>query len=492
MITKIMSKPIIAAIFSLTMAFPSYAAVTNTFTAGQAANASEVNDNFTDLDGRVSALESNSNNNNGGSSNDIAVNCLEDPNALAAVDFASNTTYHISSDCIGPIYINNKENITLSGTGGSQNSFERSSIILPVLNNGSAAVNVQDSNGILIDNLFLDITIFHDLATANETEAAGINARQSFVIVRDVNIEGGLYGMNSYRGAIVRLEGTVNVTEFLNLGLSAGDQSTITARGPVTVTSTLTNGDYITAVESYRNGVVDFREGVIISVPANLLNSEPGNAITSTDNSNVRIRNSGTVTIAGDMGSYRSSSIYIQKGSITGNLEGGLSSSLHLTNGVMVTGSLDIFLSSSLLMVDGSISGTIGAITNGSIELVGVDHTNDAFGSITLDTNGTLLTEDSNLGHIQAHRGASIDIGTESGASSVAGGALHLGVVGSISNTEITADVVIHPPAAVHLTGTTDFNNNDLICDGTSSFVANTVTNIGNEGNNFGNNEGFC
>ena len=55
--TLVTRKTAIAAIISLSVAYPAYAAVPNTFSTGQAASAADVNENFTDLDGRVSALE---------------------------------------------------------------------------------------------------------------------------------------------------------------------------------------------------------------------------------------------------------------------------------------------------------------------------------------------------------------------------------------------------------------------------------------------------
>lgn len=454
------------------MALPTYAAVPNTFTAGTAASAADINANFSDLDTRVGNLESGG----AGAPNVVAVDCSSNAGALAAISFASNTTYNISGVCDGPIFINDKADISLVGVAAGATD----SIALRAPNNGWGAVNVLESNEITIENLFLDITDFADAATANGTDAAGVYVRNGYAIVRDTNIQGGLYGISPFRSALVRLEGTVNVTEFVNSGLSVGGQSTITSRGQVTVTSTRTDGDYLTAVESYRSGVIDLRAGAILSVPASLANTDNGSAITSNENSTVRIRNSGTVSVSGAVGSFRSSSVRIEKGTITGTVQGALASSIHLKNGVAITGNLEVYSSSTLAMEGGSISGTIEVESNSSMELEEVSHTNVANQSINLRSNATLLARDSNIGNFFVFSGSAIDIDTRNGTSSAAGGEVHLGATAQISNTSLTADLALFPPGGAHLTGTTNLNNNNLYLCGTSSFVEGTVTNIAN------------
>jgi hypothetical protein len=383
MIINIMSKSTIAAIFSLTMVYPAYAVEPINFTAGEPASADDVNANFTDLHGRVATLEG-----AGGIPTLVAVDCDADPNALAIIAITANTTYDITGACNGPIYVN-EDGVSLTGTNNATDS-----IVLPSGLNGEGAINASGADDLRITNLFIDLT-----NTAISDEAGGIFARNSFVRVRDSRVIGGVYGINPYRNAIVRLDGTNSITEFSSNGLIANDLSNINARGQVTLTSTRTDGDDIAAVATYRNGVIDLRAGAIISVEATLGNDEAGYAVFASENSTVRIRNNGTVTLSGDVASGRSSTVRIEKGTITGNIEIHQSSTIEVKNGVVVDGNLDIYDLGSLIMDGGSISGTIYAETNSVIVLDEVSHTNSDLEAISLSTNSSLLSEGSSLGN---------------------------------------------------------------------------------------------
>ena len=69
----------------------SIAAVPHTFQGGKKAIAAEVNENFEQLDQRVSALEQ-------AAAVEVAVDCILDPDALANTEFSDNTTYILTGN----------------------------------------------------------------------------------------------------------------------------------------------------------------------------------------------------------------------------------------------------------------------------------------------------------------------------------------------------------------------------------------------------------
>lgn len=74
------------------------AAVPNAFTAGTPAVAAEVNENFDNLDQRISAIEN-------ATTSTVNVDCSSDSSALKNVTFRSNTTYVLTGICDGQIRV---------------------------------------------------------------------------------------------------------------------------------------------------------------------------------------------------------------------------------------------------------------------------------------------------------------------------------------------------------------------------------------------------
>lgn len=484
-------KTAIAAIISLTIAYPAYADVPNTFSAGQAASAADVNENFNDLDGRVSVLEA-------ASANPVSVDvsCSADANALKNMTITKDTTYNITGACIGPIYIE-VNNVHLLGTSNANDS-----IVLPAGVDDSA-VWAGGANNLQITNLFLDL---RETNAANDT--AGIWARNAFVRLRDSRIEGGSSGVSPFRGATIRLDGTNSITEFRNSGLNASDQSNINTRGQTTVTTTLTDDDYVKAIRASGGSSVDIRSGITASVPT----SADGRAINAESNASVRIRNSGIVSLTGDIRSEQGSSVKIEKGTINGNLDVRRASTLEMYNeialagdvrvdeanwtmdGGSVSGNLDIRRLSSIKMEevtisgdarftgahwykeDGSISGTIGA-RGGEITFYNVTQTSTETPAVDLYLNATLSADNSNLGNFFVGANSSVFLGT----SQVKGAEFHLGAVGRIEDSSVTADITVYPPSAVQISGGSNLNGYNLYgCSSSSYADQNTVTGVGN------------
>jgi hypothetical protein len=465
MIKQLTLNTAIAAILSLSAAYPAYAAVPNTFTEGQAAYAAEVNANFTDLDGRVTTLEGGA-----GISTWVTIDCGDDSDALINATITANTTYNITGACAGPIFVT-EDGVRLTGGDNTNDS-----IILPNGNGGIAAVNADGAHDLRVTNLFLNLR-----NTTLADEAAGIYARNSFVRMRDSRIEGGSVGVNPYRNAIVRLDGTNLITEFAEHGLMATDNSNINTRGATTVTSTRIVGESLTALYASRNSTIEIRNGITITLPA-ALSSGSGDdirAVLAVSQGIINIRDGGTVSIGGFVGSKLNSSVRIQTGTITGDIDVGEASSLFMDSSeVTIIGNAEVHDSGSWFADGGgSITGTIRVFRGGVVYLNDMTQSSSDDYAIYLNLNSSMDAQNSNLGRFFVTSNSALQLND----SLVKGGEMHLGAVGSISNTQITAEVTISSNAGAHFTGATDFNSNNLInldCNTTSLMVAGTVINI--------------
>ncbi len=259
------------------------------------------------------------------------VDCYANPDAFSqppiSNNLAPNTTYNITGACNGPLYIT-ADGVRLVGADIS------ASIVMPEghpdVANGT--IFADGAHDLRIENLFIDVTAF-STGAAQGTDAAGVYARNAFVRLIDSHIEGGLWSINPFRNAIIRLQGDVTFTNFVNAGISVGDQSLVSARGPVTLSTTVTDNSHVTAVEAYRGGVADFRRGIVVTVPA----EDPyagffPTAITSSGHSIVRIRDRGVVIVNGRMAASSSASITMQRGTLNGRIDVENSGRLSLSN----------------------------------------------------------------------------------------------------------------------------------------------------------------
>lgn len=377
----------------------------------------------------------------------ITVDCNANPDALRFTQFTKYSTYNIAGACTGPVYVN-EDYVNLTGT----NANTTDSIILPAGINGEAAVFANGANNLRITNLFIDAT-----AALVGSGSAGIYSRHSFVRLIDSRVEGGDYGILAFRSGTVRLQGTNSITNFFNSGLSAGDNSNINTRGPTTVSSTLLDGNYMAALETFRNGVVDIRGGITISVPTTLTNTGTPNAIYSAGNSTVRIRNSGTINVGGNIGANRMGVVRIDGGTITGDINALTRSSVSIS-GVTITGE-----------IDGNDS---------TIEITNANHTNTSSRALSIWFNGTLKAFNSTLGNTFVFAGSvgQIDDGTLAGAE------VSHGSVISINNVSVTADYHTNDGSSSHIFGGTDLNGNNInLCGQTGTFIeASTISTIGN------------
>jgi len=340
-------------------------------------NSADIADNFSqiqgnradimDLDNRVSDLEANGGGGSaGGERSFVDVDCNADPDALMvdndnSIYFPPNTTYNIDGACNGPLYIT-EDGVRFVGVGASP------SIVLPgdTANAANGAVFADGASDVRFENLTIDASAWGTPA-AEGSDAAGVYARNAFVRVTNTRIVGALWSINPYRKALVRLEGPVILENFVNAGLSVGDQSLVTTRGPVTISSNVADSSYLAGIEAYRSGVVDLRRGVSM----NLTNANPdATSIDTSDQSLVRIRSGGPVNLDGTVFVGRSSSLRIDTGNLAGTVFARENSSLSLRNMTQLEGEIYVESNSSANL-NNAQAGALVAGSNASVQAFG-------------------------------------------------------------------------------------------------------------------------
>ena len=226
------------------------------------------------------------------------------------------TTFNITGACNGPLYI------TTDGTRFVGDGVATSSIVLPAgaPNPENGAVSVSGGSDVRFQDLTLDASAWADMA-ADGSDASGLYVRDGFARLIDVNVTGGIYAVNPYRNAILRLEGDINITGWVNEGLSVGDQSTVQLRGSsptLTVTSANTTASsisdsYMIAVNAYRLGQFELRGTVTATVPSGY------NALDARNGSYVRFRNGGTLN--GHVEIYGNTSVNMNNVTVNGRID---------------------------------------------------------------------------------------------------------------------------------------------------------------------------
>lgn len=217
------NKLVLAAAISHLVAFSAYAAVPHTFSSGEAALASEVNANFSDLDQRLTTLENGSSSGGDGTVSDpyttVEIDCSSDATAFAtAVEASRNTTtqttYNITGSCDGAYIVRN--DVKIVGTGGATI--------------GPIAGDDWDGESLFIDGQstvrVFDITLTGTVYARNSSAV-----RLQNVVLPVPAMDGDEYERNvDIRSSYLRINaGTVD-----NLSLLASRNSTVDIKGSVT------------------------------------------------------------------------------------------------------------------------------------------------------------------------------------------------------------------------------------------------------------------
>ncbi len=437
-------------------------------------NAGHIADNFSaingnaadisDLDARIAELEAGAG--SGAERTVVDVDCITDPDALLnppiGGQFAENTTYNISGACNGPLYVT-RDWVYFVGVDPT------AAIVLPAstTNPGNGAVFGDGAHDLRVVNLRIDASAWANPAGA-AAQAAGVYARNAFVRVIGSDVVGGSYGINPYRNAIVRLEGEVNVTEFYNVGISAGDQSLITTRGQVNVSTTIANFQYLNAVESYRDGLVDLRRGLRVNIPpADEDNDFEPAAIFAIDHSQVRVRGGGVVDVNGFIyaGNFSSVTMFAGQANSDVQAEGGAV----IFNGTNQTGEINLFEAGKLVSRSGVHNGEI-MLRMGSVASLRHGAVHNGF--LEVGANAVLDTEDADLGFVSASTSAVVGIG----GGSVAGIELSQGSIANLSELQVFGDIALRDPLnLLNFEGFGFVGGNVYLCGSTLSQIGPAV-----------------
>jgi hypothetical protein len=405
---------------------------------------------------RLNALESA----NSATRKTVAIDCTADPAALSSTAFADNTTYEITGACNGPIQVN-ADRVWLVG----QEALAASSIVLPAdaTSPENGAVNVAGGFDVRIENLSIDASAWTG-AGAEGSNATVLIIRSAYARLKDSRIIGGVYGVNPSGAARLIMEGANEITGFVNAGLTVGDHSTLDAYGQVDVStvnnaaSAFASGAYTSGIETYRQGVVVFRGGLTVSVPADIPGSDYyPQSINVSGQSSVKVRNSGTVNIQGRAEAYEQSVLSIQGGTFNGGLAAFAQSRVDID---INSGTLSESHTFSVQAHDGSLL----SLTGGTID-----------GQIFAHHNSILLMDSISLtnGEINLYRSSMINVSSSTLDFSVSNAAIH-GFFGShieLGNTTVTAGTAtinLSQFSTLQLADTTDLGGIGINCGGAS------------------------
>ncbi len=346
------------------------AAVPHAFTSGDPIVASEMNDNFNDLDSRatshdtgfgvhetrLNALDARGNageatlidhefrivaieaGNTGQQGQTVAVDCIADPEALrnlavqtvAAVDGVDftfyalpgdKTTYMLTGFCNGPVSLINRRNVELIGARSDKTL---DGIRLPglITVNPFATVGVYTSN-VSIHHLTLDALNY--VAGSGNPWGSGISnlsvGQGSVVKVHDTDLKGSDWGLDVWKNSYAKTYQNVTITEFNGTGAGATWGAHVELRNAITVTGRVgTTETYPAALGVYNGGTIDFKGGGVVT-PATGGSAIQSYAFSAFHGSTIRVRGN-AATLQGDIESGANSTARVQDGAtITGNVD---------------------------------------------------------------------------------------------------------------------------------------------------------------------------
>jgi hypothetical protein len=268
-----------AATAALALLTATHAAALTTFTAGTPAKASEVNDNFAELDGRITALEAQH------TGDTVAVDCSGDANALntALASASGGDTLVITGTCAGPVRVR-PSGITLQAATPGVDGISSAGNDDPVL-----FVMGQRAT---VDGLLLNATVASGSTGLFVARAASATADN-------------LYVTGATNSAIAGRAGSLQIRNTTNI-----DSLLAVDGGAVRILSG--NGGFM--LGAYRNGTIEIHRDAAGSSFA---------TIEAADGGQVRSRDAGTnITVNGQLGVYRTSSMRFQ-GPVTVNYDPG-------------------------------------------------------------------------------------------------------------------------------------------------------------------------
>ena len=304
------------------------------FQKGKPARAAEVNANFEAINQRLLQLES-------GTPASVAIDCSADVNAFLGTTIKNNTAYTLTGMCNGPIWIDDRNNVTIKGDGsGSKDD----GIVLQagLTENPYGAIRVLRSKAIKFDNLTISAANYVSQTYYFGDNVATLSAGdQSFIDVANVDFVGGDYSVRIYNGTQLNLREGVSVTGFNRTGLDAYNHGLIRTHNNITVSGILgsSTDTYPYAISSINNSIVEVRDGGSFTGASGQPVDEYATAVWSGDNSTIRFRNGSNPTI------------------VTGSIESAYSSMVRISGNMTLNGTLAAYHRGYIRATDTTQSG---------------------------------------------------------------------------------------------------------------------------------------
>ena len=351
---KIVTTTIIA-LCSLTTS----ADVPNSFTAGTTILSSEMNENFNQLDGRVTTLETGSTNHDSrintlesnqlsvdqrvtaietGTTAEIFIDCTGDANSFINTVLEPNTTYTLTGMCNGPIEIT-KGNITIQGDSvGTKDD----GIILPtgLTTNPYAALGIYGGLRVDLNNLTVSAVNYTD--NTSWSVAASYMGYGARVEITETDFLGGRYGVVAFTNSLIRFFDDVSVSGFGRTGIDSTRNSVVDARASITVSGNLSSVETKSyGLSASHGGHIKIRQGGSITAPNGSNIDDPTQnrrAIQAASTGSVNGQIGSNVTfdvIGGRVFAYGSSNIELYGANISGLVKSRGSSNIKLSNSIV-------------------------------------------------------------------------------------------------------------------------------------------------------------
>lgn len=304
------------------------------FDKGKPARATEVNANFEAIDERLLKLESSV-------PVSVAIDCSADVNAFLNTAIENNTEYTLTGMCNGPIWIDDRDNVTIKGDGsGSKDD----GVILQagLTENPYGAIGVWKSKAIKLDNLTISAANYISQTYAFGDNVATLSAGdQSFIDVANVDFVGGDYSVRIYNGTQLNLRDGVSVTGFNRRGLDAYNHGLIRAHNNITVSGIVgsSTDTYPYAISAINNSIVEVKDGGSFTGASGQPVDEYATAVWSGDNSTIRFGNGTNPT------------------TVTGSIESAYSSMVRISGNMILNGTLAAYHRGYIRATDTTQSG---------------------------------------------------------------------------------------------------------------------------------------
>lgn len=226
---------------------------------------------------------------------EVAINCDADANTFINTTIANNTTYILTGICNGPIEINGRSNITITGDDIGVKD-DGISLAANVATDFPSALTVQRTQNLILDNLSL-IAYSRVSSSANDNSRFTYNLninKGSSASLYNIDIVGGDVGLGSYDAASVRLFDGNTISGFLESGIEAGRNSVIGIRGTISVIggTTPTPSSVPNVLVASHNATIRIKESGNTFTPSPSANNYDGNVLNASWNGVINVRDS--------------------------------------------------------------------------------------------------------------------------------------------------------------------------------------------------------